>query len=201
MDRLTRQRILEGDLDAYGKVVRAHQDMLLGYALGRLGDWTLAEEMVQLTFIRAYQRLAEFRVDEEFGVWLCVTCKYMILTELEKKKRESSHLSSYRTLLEIEIASAAVTETETDQRDHRLASLRDCVGKLGGEAAELVTLRYLRKRSCKEIAEQKLRTVSWVTTNMSRIRKTLRLCLERRSQARGTPAAICIPSSENFLPF
>jgi len=143
--------------------------------------------MVQLTFIRAYQRLAEFRVDEEFGVWLCVTCKYMILTELEKKKRESSHLSSYRTLLEIEIASAAVTETETDQRDHRLASLRDCVGKLGGEAAELVTLRYLRKRSCKEIAEQKLRTVSWVTTNMSRIRKTLRLCLERRSQARGTP--------------
>ena len=38
MNQFTQQRILDGDLDAYGEVVREHQDMLLGYALRRLSD-------------------------------------------------------------------------------------------------------------------------------------------------------------------
>ena len=61
MDEVTQQRILDGDVEAYGDVVRSHQRMLLGYALKRLGDWNLAEEVVQLTFIRAYQKLDEFQ--------------------------------------------------------------------------------------------------------------------------------------------
>ena len=60
MNLATQKQILAGDLDAYGDVVREHQGMLLGYALRRLGDWTQAEEVVQLTFIRAYQKLDEF---------------------------------------------------------------------------------------------------------------------------------------------
>ena len=142
MNEFAQQRILNGDLDAYGEVVREHQDMLLGYALRRLSDWTLAEEVVQLTFIRAYQRLAEFRADEEFGVWLCVTCKYLILTELEKKRREANNLSNYREKLEVEIASAVTEDMEPDFQQDQLAGLRDCVGKLGREAGDLVALRY-----------------------------------------------------------
>ncbi len=185
MNPFTQQRILDGDLDAYGEVVREHQDMLLGYALRRLSDWTLAEEVVQLTFIRAYQRLAEFRADEEFGVWLCVTCKYLILTEREKKRREASNLSSFREQLEYEITSALTEDIEPDFRLDQLAGLRGCVGKLGREAADLVALRYFNKRSCKEIAELKQRTVSWVTTTLNRVRKMLRECVERSLQSGG----------------
>ena len=68
MDESTRQRILNGDLEAYRKVVLEHQDMLLGYALRRLGDWRLAEEVVQLTFIRAYQRRIRRRQAELQGL-------------------------------------------------------------------------------------------------------------------------------------
>jgi RNA polymerase sigma-70 factor (ECF subfamily) len=182
MNSFTQQRILNGDLDAYGDVVREHQDMLLGYALRRLSDWTLAEEVVQLTFIRAYQRLADFRAEEEFGLWLCVTCKYLILTELEKKRREANNLTNYREKLEVEIASAVTEDMEPDFRQDQLAGLRDCVGKLGREAADLVTLRYCNKLSCKEIAEHKQRTVTWVTTTLNRVRKTLRECMERSLQ-------------------
>jgi RNA polymerase sigma-70 factor (ECF subfamily) len=185
MNPFTQQRILDGDLDAYGEVVREHQDMVLGYALRRLNDWTLAEEVVQLTFIRAYQRLAEFRAEEEFGVWLCVTCKYLILTELEKKRREANNLTNYLEQLEVEVASALTEDLEPDVPADQLARLWECVGKLGREAADLVALRYFNKRSCKEIAEQKQRTVSWVTTTLNRIRKTLRGCMERSFETGG----------------
>jgi RNA polymerase sigma-70 factor (ECF subfamily) len=178
MNQATKQRILDGDLDAYGEIVREHQGMLLGYALRRLGDWTLAEEVVQLTFIRAYQKLEEFRPEEEFGVWLCVTCKYLILTELEKRRREARNKEKYRGALEMEIATAAADDMEPDFRRDQLAALRNCVGKLQSETASLIELRYFKKLSCREIAVEKSRTVTWVTSTLSRIRKTLRDCME-----------------------
>ena len=182
MDQTTQQGILAGDLDAYGDVVHEHQGMLLGYALRRLGDWTLAEEVVQLTFIRAHQKLDEFDPDKDFGVRLCATCKFLILNELEKRHREMRNKSNYRDALEIEIASAAVEADESDSQHDQLASLRACVSKLKGETAALVELRYFKKMSCKEIAEEKSRTVTWVTSTLSRVRKSLRKCLETQPE-------------------
>ena len=74
---------------------------------------------------------------------------------------------------------------EPDFRLDQLDGLRDCVGKLGHEAADLVALRYFNERSCKEIAEQKQRTVSWVTTTLNRVRKTLRDCMESSLRSEG----------------
>ena len=94
-------------------------------------------------------------------------------------------MSSYREQLDVEIATTVMEDMEPDVRLDQLAGLRDCVGKLGREAADLVALRYFNKQSCKEIAEQKQRTVSWVTTTLSRVRKTLRECMERSLQSGG----------------
>jgi RNA polymerase sigma-70 factor (ECF subfamily) len=178
MNQATKTRIIDGDLDGYGDVVREYQGMLLGYALRRLGDWTLAEEVVQLTFIRAHQKLDEFDPQKDFGVWLCVTCKYMILTELEKRRREVRNKDRFRNELEIEIATAAAEEDIVDEPSDNIAALRNCVSKLQSETASLIELRYFKKMSCKEIAAEKNRTVTWVTSTLSRARQLLRQCLE-----------------------
>jgi RNA polymerase sigma factor (sigma-70 family) len=183
MDEVTKRRILDGDLDAYGEVVREYQGMLMGYALRRLGDWTQAEELVQLTFIRAYQRLEEFRPEEEFGVWLCVTCKYMIMTELEKRRREARNKESYRNSLEVEIGESLTVEIEDDAGAEQVAALRGCLGKLQSEASSVIGLRYFEKQSCKEIAAAKDRSVTWVTSTLSRARQALKQCLERGAGA------------------
>jgi RNA polymerase sigma-70 factor (ECF subfamily) len=175
-----KQQILDGNLDAYGEVVREYQGMLLGYALKRLGDWTQAEEVVQLTFIRAYQKLEEFRPEEEFGVWLCVTCKYMILTELEKKRREARNKDNYQSALEIEIDEALCDGIDLDEEGDDVTALKACLAKLQTEAASVIQLRYFEKQSCKEIAETKDRTVTWVTSTLSRARQALRKCLENQ---------------------
>ena len=88
-------QILSGDLDAYEAVVRQYQGMLLGYAARRLLDIDAAEEVVQLTSIRAYEQLDEYQPERDFGVWLCVICKHFILTELERQRRESRNLEKF----------------------------------------------------------------------------------------------------------
>lgn len=179
MDAVSKQRILDGDLDAYGDIVREHQGMLIGYAMRRLGDWRLAEEVVQLTFIRAFQKLEEFRPEQEFGVWLCVTCKYLILTELEKRRRESRNKNNFKETLAVELAEAMSGVDDEDAGMDLSAALRDCVGKLQKEAASLIELKYFKKQSCKEIAETKGRTVTWVTSTLSRTRQALKTCMEK----------------------
>lgn len=181
MDAVSKQRILDGDLDVCGDIVREHQGMLIGYAMRRLGDWRLAEEVVQLTFIRAFQKLEEFRPEQEFGVWLCVTCKYLILTELEKRRRESRNKNNFKESLAVELAES-MSEVDDDDAGRDLsATLRECVGKLQKEAASLIELKYFKKQSCKEIAETKGRTVTWVTSTLSRTRQALKTCMEKSS--------------------
>lgn len=92
MQQETIARIRDGDLDAYEAVVRQYQGMLLGYAANRLPGIDAAQEVVQLTFIRAYEELAEYQPERDFGVWLCVICKHFILTELERQRRELRNL-------------------------------------------------------------------------------------------------------------
>ncbi|MFK5924614.1 MAG: sigma-70 family RNA polymerase sigma factor [Verrucomicrobiota bacterium] len=182
MNSITKENILAGDLDAYGEVVREYQGMVKGYALRRLGDWTLAEEVVQLTFIRAYQKLEEFRADEEFGVWLCVTAKYLILSELEKRRREVHNRDKFRDVLELEIATAAADDLAVDFKQDRFDALQDCVDQLQEGSAELIKRRYFAKMSCKDIAVEKNRSLTWVTSTLSRVRKALRTCLQNRGE-------------------
>jgi len=49
--------------------------MLLSFALYRLPAREEAIEAVQDSFIRAYQQLADFRLNADFGVWLRSICR------------------------------------------------------------------------------------------------------------------------------
>ena len=70
--------------------------------------------------------------------------------------------------------------------DHEIDSeLERFAVALQQATADLVALRYFNERSCKEIAEQKQRTVSWVTTTLNRVRKTLRDCMESSLRSEG----------------
>ena len=60
MQQETIERIRGGDLDAYEAVVRQYQGILLGYAAHRLPDINAAQDVVQLTFIRAFEQLDEY---------------------------------------------------------------------------------------------------------------------------------------------
>ncbi len=60
----------DGDLEAYGRVVRRFQDMAYGYAYSVLGDFGLAEDAAQEAFVEAYQCLANLREPMAFPSWL-----------------------------------------------------------------------------------------------------------------------------------
>ncbi|MEN8005858.1 MAG: RNA polymerase sigma factor [Candidatus Krumholzibacteriota bacterium] len=80
-------RILAGDAAAERQLYEAHVERVFRLAYRMIGDATQAEDLTQDTFIRAFDRLADFRGDAPFAGWLHRVATSVILTGLRKRKR------------------------------------------------------------------------------------------------------------------
>jgi RNA polymerase sigma-70 factor (ECF subfamily) len=157
--------------------------MLMAYAGFRLPDRDLADEVVQQTFIRAYEQLGEFRPDGDFGTWLRTVCKYMILAEVKRRQRDEHNRGNAREALRTLILSAA--SRDRGGEDDRWRHLQGCLDKLSEPQRDLLDRRYRQCESVCELALRYQRTVTWVTTVLFRVRGLVRKCMERQAKLEG----------------
>ena len=59
-----------GELEAFGELIRRHQDFVYGSVLRVVKNPTLAEDISQDCFLRAYRALPDFRGDSQVRSWL-----------------------------------------------------------------------------------------------------------------------------------
>lgn len=175
-------RVRAGDREAYAAVVEAHQDMLMAWASFLLPDRDLAEEVAHRTFIRAYERLADFDDQRDFAVWLRAICRSLAQGELTRLRRERHNRSNAREHLRRLVLEANPPPAADGDR---LEALRRCLDGLDGPIRTLVRVRYGDGLPVAAAAERLGRTVTWVTTTLGRVRERLRDCIERRLAAGG----------------
>jgi RNA polymerase sigma-70 factor (ECF subfamily) len=177
------KEILAGRTERYGELVLAYQSMLTSFAAWRLPDPHMVDEVVQQTFVRAYEQLAEFDPQSDFGTWLRVICHYFILTEQKRAVLDLQNRTRYRERVRHHLMQASAERAGIDPQRHaedRLSLLRECRGKLPADLEKLVKLRYEEERRIADIAAHLERTESWVTMTLWRIRGLLRDCMDRR---------------------
>lgn len=182
-DILTVKRIKaarKGDLPAFGELVKQHESMLLSFAVYRLPQREEAAEAVQDTFIRAYQQLADFRLDADFGTWLRSICRFMILSRAKTYSRRKAKSETYKDQL-MALAVEHIESTPCPESDHDpVAYLRNCTAELSEQHQTLIHDRYTLELSTQTISEKNGRTVTWVTSTLHRVRSALRTCIENR---------------------
>jgi len=69
-DPRTVQRARSGDLRAFEELVRAYQGEVYRFVWHVTRDRTLAEDVTQDTFLRAFRFIRSFRGEQRFGSWL-----------------------------------------------------------------------------------------------------------------------------------
>jgi RNA polymerase sigma-70 factor (ECF subfamily) len=181
----TIEQVLKGDRDAYSQLVYEHQDMLVAYAGFRIPDRAMVDEVVQMTFIRAYEQLEKYVSGSDFGVWLRSICKYMILRELKRCSRNLKNRKKYSEKISQRlIARAMETEPEVDNLNI-IEKLKKCMNALRNNARKVVTAKYIEEKSVNQISEESGHNVSWVTTILYRSRALLRKCIGQRTQTEG----------------
>lgn len=90
MEELWTQLAANGDLDAFNQLVLKHQDLAYRHALSMLSDGWLAEEVVQDSFIKAFQNMRSFR-GGSFRAWfmrIVTNTAYDVLRQTSKQRTQ-----------------------------------------------------------------------------------------------------------------
>ncbi len=80
-DAMAVERTLGGDRDAYRVLVERHSRTVYRMAYRMMGNAHDAEEVVQESFLRAYQKLKQFAGNANFGTWVTASRQIMRSTE------------------------------------------------------------------------------------------------------------------------
>jgi RNA polymerase sigma-70 factor, ECF subfamily len=92
-DAVAVERTLAGERDAYRVLVERHSRSVYRLAYRMTGNTHDAEEVVQESFLRGYQKLAQFAGQSNFGTWVYrIAANYAIdrirQRKIEEKRRE-----------------------------------------------------------------------------------------------------------------
>ena len=88
-------RTLDGDDSAFAELVEKYQKQVHALVWRKIGDFHIAEEITQDTFLKAYRKLGTLKKPQRFVSWLYVIATNRCNTWLRKK-----HVR--RQLLEVE---------------------------------------------------------------------------------------------------
>ena len=169
------RRILSGNDEAFNVLVRRHQKSIHALAWRKVGDFHIAEEITQDTFLSVYKNLAQLKNPNQFAGWVYVIANRFCLKWLQKNKPVMQSLED--TPME-EIENSSYTHHVSDQRQTELTEDRhELVKKLLAQLPEsertVVSLYYLGEMTAKEIGKFLGVSVNTIKSRLRRGRKRL----------------------------
>ncbi len=134
---------------AFNLLVREYSERLYWHIRKLTCDHDDANDLLQITLIKAWQNLPTFREDSKLYTWLYRIATNETLTFLRKKRlRSFLLLSSYEKLLENKLQA----DTSFNGDKLQLALQREII-KLPDRQKAVFTLRYFQQLQYEEISE------------------------------------------------
>lgn len=165
------KQILKGDTASFEYFVDTYQHMALTIAYRLCRNRTDAEDVVQDSYVKAYQNLHTFRSDGKFSTWFYRIVYNTGITHVNKKRNKDS-------LLETENRSEALKVQpvyyENKEQEELRSNIDEALLKLPQIEAVIVSLYYLEAYSIKEITKIVSLTESNVKIKLFRARNKLK---------------------------
>ncbi|MBB3207215.1 RNA polymerase sigma-70 factor (ECF subfamily) [Rhodopirellula rubra] len=163
---------VESWVDRYG-------DALFRYAIAKTGEQSLAEDLVQETFVAAVTGQKQFRNESTVSTWLFAILRRKIADHFRTTSRQESRQEQQE-----KNALNAATErswkddpaTICEDKEFR-ATLDACVEKLPNRLAEVFILREVNHQTPKEICEILGLSATNLSMRLHRCRLAIRDCL------------------------
>ena len=161
-----------GDRRAFERLYQANAGRIFALCVRMAGDRTAAEELTQDVFVRAWQKLAQFRGESSFSTWLH---RLAVNVVLNARKQEGRHRSRH---------------DEMDEQSEALAQpglpvpglsmdLEAAIAALPPGARKVFVLHDVEGYTHEEIAEMNGVTTGATKSQLHRARMLLREALNR----------------------
>ena len=137
-----------GELRAWERLVEAFQDMAVGLALGRLGDFDAAHEAAQEAFALALERIEQLREPAAFPGWFAA----IVRTACSRRLRLADSPSAPVEVLERALAPSEDQPVQIVSRGQETERVRAAVEALPEHERTVIALHYLAELSYPEVA-------------------------------------------------
>ncbi|MCX5768124.1 MAG: RNA polymerase sigma factor [Gemmatimonadetes bacterium] len=100
-----------GDRRAFERLYRTHVSRVYSLCARMVGDKARAEELTQDVFVRAWEKLTQFRGESAFGTWLHRLAVNVVLNERQtERRRRDKHDDSIEEMDSLAYADVRPTE-------------------------------------------------------------------------------------------
>jgi RNA polymerase sigma-70 factor, ECF subfamily len=165
--------VLHGGQDAYGRLVKRHQDAVSKWMWRFTRDRVILEELVQDVFVEAWASLSRFKGEAAFRTWLFTIATRVGYRYWRKKAKDVATTTEAADRLRIDDGERETTPSEAAEALYGLLSGLSPRNRL------VLTLMYFEELDTQEIARMTGWTRSMVKVQAYRARNKLRKLLER----------------------
>ena len=153
------------------------QPRLYGFILKRLADRDQTLEVLQRTNLVIWQKAADYQPGTSFEAWAFTIARFQLMAW--RKNQSRNRLVFSDTVYE-QIDSKSEKPEVSD--DARVDVLKECVQQLNVDESKLLEQRYQEDLPLDTIASTMNMSLDAIGMRLSRIRKKLGQCIQRKIQ-------------------
>jgi RNA polymerase sigma-70 factor (ECF subfamily) len=173
------REIIDGNVELYAELVDRYERKILAFIFHMLKSasmQTIAEDLCQDTFFKAYKNLHTFReVEASFSTWLYTIARNTVLSELRKQRTVQVSLDEG---LVTPVARIDSLPEHAALRKEKVDLVREAINRLPENQRSALILREYEQLDYQEIADILGQTVSSVKSLLFRARTSVKLQLE-----------------------
>lgn len=163
---------------ALAALMEAYGDSLYRYCVALVRDQSLAEDILQMTFLDAFRSLPGFQGRSSFRTWLLGIARHRCLDAGRRRTRWKRLLGRSDPH---EVSGLAVPSATEVFSDPELGPpLEDCLERLSIDGRDSIVLRFRRNLSYDEMATVTGESAATLRVRVFRALESLRRCLERK---------------------
>lgn len=170
MDNSLVQKILDGDSEAFRHIISKYKDMAYSIAMSVTKNEFQAEEILQVSFLKVYDKLNTFKGEAKFSTWLY---KIVINESFKLVKKNKTELVDFvETLPEVsnEFNNEILILEEADQK----LLVNEALKKIPSKESLVLRLFYLEENSISDISD----ITGWSSSNIKVILHRARINLK-----------------------
>jgi RNA polymerase sigma-70 factor (ECF subfamily) len=164
--------VQNGNKEKFGVLMGRYEPKLFRYGKKFLSDPDNIEDVVQDVFIKTYQNIQSFDVNQKFSSWIYRIAHNTYINLLKKNSRGPLYILDFDTFLSYTVVDDPIIR-EKDIKEMRIM-VEKGLNKLSPKYREIIVLYYLEELSYKEISDILQMPIGTVGIRLKRAKEALR---------------------------
>lgn len=161
----------KGDTRAFDELVKIFLPLVYSFAFRLVHDQSLAEDLAQDTFLKAWKRIVTFDNSRSFKPWLLKITRNLAYDFLRKKRvTVFSSLNENEQVYLNNLVAEVLTPEEEVKSGETKQEVLDTLSQMKKEQREVLLMHYVEELSASEISEILEEPLETIRTRLRRAR-------------------------------